>query len=59
MNKEERLKLKLEIYKNVYDAIAFNNPAYIGAEIEKLEAQLELLEEMRGTEKELCKNKIF
>ena len=48
MNKEEIIRLKLEIYKNVYDAIAFNNPAYIDAEIKKLESQLELLEEMRG-----------
>ena len=48
MNKEEIIRLKLEIYKNVYDAVAFNNPAYIGAEMKKLEAQLELLEEMRG-----------
>ena len=45
MNKEEIIKLKIEIYSNVYDAVAFNNPAYIGAEIEKLNAQLELLKE--------------
>lgn len=48
MSKEEIIKLKIEIYKNVYDAIIFNNSAYIGAEIKKLEAQLELLEEMKG-----------
>lgn len=47
MNKEETVKLKIEIYSNVYDAVAFNNLAYIGAEIEKLNAQLELLKEMR------------
>ena len=47
MNKEEIIKLKIEIYSNIYDTIAFNNPAYVGAEIEKLNAQLELLKEMR------------
>lgn len=45
MNKEEIIKLKIEIYSNIYDTVAFNNPAYIGAEIEKLNAQLELLKE--------------
>ena len=48
MSKEEIIKLKLEIYKNVYNAIALNNPAYIGVEMEKLKAQLELLKETRG-----------
>lgn len=48
MNREEVIRLKLEIYQNVYDAIVFNNPVYISTEIRKLEAQLELLEEMKG-----------
>ena len=47
MNKEEIIKMKIEIYSNVYDAVVFNSPAYIGVEIEKLNAQLELLKEMR------------
>ena len=48
MDKEEIIRLKLEIYKNVYNAVIFNNPTYIDTEIKKLKAQLELLEEMRG-----------
>lgn len=48
MDKEEIIKLKIEIYKNVYDAIVFNNPMYIHEQIGKLNAQLELLEEMKG-----------
>ena len=39
--------MKIEIDSNVYDAVACNNPAYVGAEIKKLNAQLELLKEMR------------
>lgn len=48
MNREEIIRLKLEIYKNVYHAIVLKNPAFISTEMRKLEAQLELLEEMRG-----------
>ena len=47
MDKEEIIKLKLEIYKNVYHAIILNNPAYVSTEMRRLEAQLELLKEMR------------
>lgn len=47
MSKEEKLKLKLEIYKTIYDAIALKNVELetLGNEITRIEAQLEILEE--------------
>lgn len=48
MDREEIIRLKLEIYQNIYDAMIFNNPVYINTKMRELEAQLELLEEMKG-----------
>lgn len=53
MSKEEIIKLKLEIYQEIYDAIAFNNNAFVGEKINRLKAQLELLEELKEEQNEL------
>lgn len=47
MSKEEKLKLKLEIYKTIYDTIALENVGLeiLSNEITRIEAQLEILEE--------------
>lgn len=46
MNEKEKLKLKLEIYKTIYDAIVLENVGWeiLSKEITKIEAQLEILE---------------
>lgn len=47
MSKKEELKLKLEIYKTIYNTIVLKNVGLetLGEKITKLEAQLEILEE--------------
>lgn len=46
MNKEKELKLKLEIYQNLYDTIVLNCPDFLAEEIVKTKSQLKLLKEM-------------
>lgn len=46
MDKEKELKLKLEIYQNLYDAITLNNVSFLAEEMTKIRGQLELLKEM-------------
>lgn len=47
MSKEEKLELKLEIYKTIYDAIVLKNVGLeiLSNEITRIEAQLEILKE--------------
>lgn len=47
MSKEEKLELKLEIYKTIYDAISLKNVGLetLSNEITRIEAQLEILKE--------------
>lgn len=47
MSKKEILKLKLEIYRTIYSAIVLENTGLetLNKEIDKIEAQLEILEE--------------
>lgn len=47
MSKKEILKLKLEIYKTVYSAIVLEKTGLetLSKEIDKIKAQLEILEE--------------
>lgn len=47
MSKKEILKLKLEIYRTIYSAIVLENTGLetLSKEIDKIEAQLEILEE--------------
>lgn len=47
MSKEEILKLKMEIYETIYSAITYEDPTYICRAKEKIEAQLEILEEVK------------
>lgn len=47
MSKKEILKLKLEIYKTIYSAIVLEKTGLetLSKKIDKIEAQLEILEE--------------
>ena len=47
MSKVEKLKLKLEIYKTIYDTLVLKNVGLdiLSEKITKLEAQLEILED--------------
>ena len=47
MSKVEKLKLKLEIYKMIYDILVLKNVGLniLSEEITKIEAQLEILED--------------
>lgn len=47
MSKVEKLKLKLEIYKTIYDILVLKNVGLdmLSEKITKIEAQLEILED--------------
>ena len=48
MTKKEELKIKLEIYQRVYDAIVLENVDFLIEEMTKIKGQLELLKEMEN-----------
>ena len=48
MTKKEELKIKLEIYQQIYDAIVLKNVDFLIEEMTKIKGQLELLKEMEN-----------